>query len=229
MFGHQDDQPAPETAVEIPDELVNEAPAAEDLDNGQPSGQPTGDDSDTAADVVKPNPTDSPADNQTSEPEPDQTTDQAASPPPTDNHDDPAWQHPGTPIGDENGHEHISDIISPAGGFPKRTSYQYGPVGSNPANSSISQDDDDTAVHELIDIKQHALSELAPLIDQLDLPPEEKFHAIMMVIQATDDQNLVKAAYEAAHSIEDEKIRGQALLSIVNEINYFTAPPQPTE
>ena len=223
MFGHQDDQPAQETAVEIPDELVNEAPAAENLDSGQPSSQPSGADSGAPADIVKPDPTDSPADDGV--PEPDKATDQAASPPPADDHNDPAWQHPGTPIGDENGHEHISDIISPAGGFPKRTSYQYPDGSANPSDSSISPDADDAAVHELIDIKQHALGELAPLIDQLDLPPEEKFHAIMMVIQATDDQNLVKAAYAAAHSIEDEKIRGQALLSIVNEINYFTQQP----
>jgi len=225
MFGHQDDKPAQDTAVEIPDELVNETPAAESLDNWQPSGQPAGDDSGTTTGTIKPDPANGPIDSQAPEPAP--ASDQAASLPATDNHDDPALQHPGTPIGDENGHEHISDIISPAGGFPKRTSYQY-PVGGaspNPSDSSISTDDD-TAVHELIDIKQHALSELAPLIDQLDLPPEEKFHAIMMVIQATDDQHLVKAAYEAAHSIEDEKVRGQALLSIVNEINFFTQQPE---
>jgi hypothetical protein len=224
MFGHQDDQPAQETAVEIPEELVNEAPAAEEVDSGQPSSQPSGADSSAPADIVKPDPTDGPADD--GAPEPDKATDQAASPPPADDHNDPAGQHPGTPMGDENGHEHISDIISPAGGFPKRTSYQYPDGSTNPSDSSISPGYDDAAVHELIDIKQHALGELAPLIDQLDLPPEEKFHAIMMVIQATDDQTLIKAAYAAAHSIEDEKIRGQALLSIVNEINYFTQQPE---
>jgi hypothetical protein len=49
----------------------------------------------------------------------------------------------------------------------------------------------------------------------------------MMMIQASDDQRLVKKAYETAHSIEDEHARAQALLDIVNEINYFTNPHHP--
>jgi len=43
-----------------------------------------------------------------------------------------------------------------------------------------------------------------------------------MMIQAADDQSLIKDAYEAAQNINDEKARAQALLDIVNEINYFT-------
>jgi hypothetical protein len=42
------------------------------------------------------------------------------------------------------------------------------------------------------------------------------------MIQASDDQKLVKDAYEAAKQIPDEKARAQALLDVVNEINYFT-------
>ena len=41
-------------------------------------------------------------------------------------------------------------------------------------------------------------------------------------IQASDNQGLVQAAYQAAQAIPDEKVRAQALLDIVNEINYFT-------
>ena len=44
----------------------------------------------------------------------------------------------------------------------------------------------------------------------------------MMMIQASDDKSLVPKAYEAANSIEDEKVKAQALLDIINEINYFT-------
>jgi hypothetical protein len=119
----------------------------------------------------------------------------------------------------------IEDIISPAGGFPQQPNFQP-PIGTHsPAISPISLDDTpDTANHELIDIRQQALGELAPIIDQLDLPPEEKFHTIMMMIQASNDQTMVKPAYAAAHSIEDEKARAQALLDIINEVNYFTNP-----
>jgi len=43
-----------------------------------------------------------------------------------------------------------------------------------------------------------------------------------MMIQASDNHELVATAYEAAQQITDEKVRAQALLDIVNEINYFT-------
>lgn len=74
----------------------------------------------------------------------------------------------------------------------------------------------------LLDIKQQALQQLSPLIGHLDQDPEEKFRTTMMMIQAADNDTLIKDAYEAALQIQDEKVRAQALLDIVNEINYFT-------
>ena len=76
---------------------------------------------------------------------------------------------------------------------------------------------------DLISIKQEALSQLKPLVGHLDQTPAEKFRTTMMMIQAADDQSLIGEAYEAAKVISDEKERAQALLDIVNEINYFTA------
>jgi hypothetical protein len=75
---------------------------------------------------------------------------------------------------------------------------------------------------ELLNLKRDALSQLAPLVSHLDQTAEEKFKTTMMMIQATDDATLIKDAYEAAKQITDDKIRAQALLDIVNEINYFT-------
>lgn len=75
---------------------------------------------------------------------------------------------------------------------------------------------------DLIGIKQAALQHLTPLVDHLEQTPEEKFRTTMMMIQASDDQTLIKTAYEAAQAITDEKARAQALLDVVNEINYFT-------
>lgn len=74
----------------------------------------------------------------------------------------------------------------------------------------------------LLSIKQEAMSALSPLLDHLDQTPEEKFRTTMMMIQAADNDKLIPVAYEAAKSISDEKARAQALLDIVNEINYFT-------
>jgi hypothetical protein len=78
---------------------------------------------------------------------------------------------------------------------------------------------------DLLDIKQQALQQLSPLVGHLDQSPEEKFRTTMMMIQAADNQDLLKTAYDAAQSITDEKARAQALLDIVNEINYFTQHP----
>ena len=44
----------------------------------------------------------------------------------------------------------------------------------------------------------------------------------MMMIQATDDAAMIPQAYQAAQAITDEKVKAQALLDVVNEINYFT-------
>jgi len=85
------------------------------------------------------------------------------------------------------------------------------------------QDDASPAVSDdLLNIKQEALQQLSPLVGHLDQSPEEKFRTTMMMIQASDDQSLLKSAYETAKQITDEKVRAQALLDVVNEINYFT-------
>ena len=92
-----------------------------------------------------------------------------------------------------------------------------GPIGVPPPPSSTPD-----PTNDLIDLKSKALHQLAPLVDHLDQSPEEKFRTTMMMIQASDNQDLIKDAYEAAQAIPDEKAKAQALLDVVNEINYFT-------
>jgi hypothetical protein len=88
---------------------------------------------------------------------------------------------------------------------------------SAPATTS-----DAPASDDLLDIKQQALQQLSPLLGHLDQSPEEKFRTTMMLIQASDNDSLIKTAYDAAGQISDEKDRAQALLDVINEINYFT-------
>ena len=85
----------------------------------------------------------------------------------------------------------------------------------------VSQPKTDNA-EDLLRIKQEAMNALSPLIDHLDQSPSDKFRTTMMMIQAADNDKLIPVAYEAAKAIEDEKERAQALLDVVNEINYFT-------
>jgi len=107
------------------------------------------------------------------------------------------WQHPGLPF-DTPASVTNDSVVTPSG-------------------SST-----DASANDLIDLKQQALQQLTPLIGHLEQSPEEKFRTTMMMIQASDDQSLIKSAYDAANAISDEKARAQALLDIVNEINYFT-------
>ncbi|HEY5806147.1 MAG TPA: hypothetical protein VIS56_02045 [Candidatus Saccharimonadales bacterium] len=79
---------------------------------------------------------------------------------------------------------------------------------------------------DLLDLKQQALQQLTPLVGHLDQSPEEKFRTTMMLIQASDNQALLKDAYDAAQTITDEKTKAQALLDVINEINYFTQNKQ---
>ncbi|MEI6751236.1 MAG: hypothetical protein WCK69_01635, partial [Candidatus Saccharibacteria bacterium] len=79
---------------------------------------------------------------------------------------------------------------------------------------------------DLMDIKQKALEHLTPLVDHLDQTPEEKFRTTMMMIQASDDEKLIGSAFESAKEIKDDKERAQALLDVINEINYFSQGPE---
>ncbi len=151
----------------------------------------------------------------------------------------PAWQHPGTPLDNKGGG--VDGLLKP-GSQPAPASPPLPPATPKsliaapsppaamppvtPAPTStpvpVPSPSDDT-LHDLMTIKQKALSDLSPLIGQLDQPPEDRFRTLMMMIQASDDQSMIKVAYAVAETIEDEKIRAQALLDIVNEINYFTS------
>jgi hypothetical protein len=77
-------------------------------------------------------------------------------------------------------------------------------------------------LNDLQTIKQQALQQLSPLIQHIDQTPDAKFRLTMAMIQANDDQSLITAAYELAQQITDDKMRAQALLDVVNEVNYFT-------
>lgn len=114
-------------------------------------------------------------------------------------------------------------VVNPA--LPDNTS-PFSPLGStHPAsNDTIAAVPPAHSANDLLDIKQQALQQLTPLVGHLDQNPEEKFRTTMMMIQASDDQSLIKVAYDAAQQISDEKTKAQALLDIVNEINYFTHP-----
>jgi len=72
-------------------------------------------------------------------------------------------------------------------------------------------------------IKVSALQELRPLMQHIDLSPEERFEKYLMMLRASDDATLIQPTYEAAQKITGEKLRAQALLDVINEINYLSS------
>lgn len=89
------------------------------------------------------------------------------------------------------------------------------PIATNPVPS---RDD-------LEGVKMDAINELRPLIDKLDLPPEEKFDTYLLLIRCTDDRDLVPPAHEVAKLIADDARRAMALLDIIKEIDYLSSKP----
>ncbi len=85
---------------------------------------------------------------------------------------------------------------------------------------------DNSADQDLADVKQAALTELRPLIDKLDVDPEEKFNTYLLLVRSTDDKDLIAPAHEAAKAITDEAKKAQALLDIIKEIDFLSSPQQ---
>lgn len=116
----------------------------------------------------------------------------------------------------------LPHVAAPAMPAPSATPTSTPVVDAPPTGSSTHSSSVDDTPSDLIELKQSALQELSPLVGHLEQTPEEKFRTTMMMIQASDDQTLLPSAFAAAKGIKDEKARAQALLDVINEINYFT-------
>ncbi len=98
------------------------------------------------------------------------------------------------------------------------------PVGSVVAPAPTSA----APAGDLAGVKQAAIVELRPLVDKLNLSPDEKFDTYLLLIRSTDDHSLIGPAHEAAKAITDETKKAQALLDIIKEIDFLSAQvPQP--
>ncbi len=115
------------------------------------------------------------------------------------------------PVATDQNDEPATDVTKPAA--PE-------PVTPTPAVSAPTP----TADPALDTIKQTALNELRPLVDKLDVSPEEKFDTYLLLLRSTDDKTLIAPAHDAAVAIVDEARRAQALLDIIKEIDYFSNP-----
>ena len=117
------------------------------------------------------------------------------------------------PVATDQNDESATDITKPTTPEPVMPT----PVVSTPTPTA-------TADPALDTIKQTALNELRPLVDKLDVSPEEKFDTYLLLLRSTDDKTLIAPAHDAAVAIVDEARRAQALLDIIKEIDYFSNP-----
>jgi hypothetical protein len=117
--------------------------------------------------------------------------------------------------------EDIAPATTPKPEIPQVTVDEEGSLANLPSLTGVT-DSPNSATDDLSELKHKALEALSPLVDELDQEPEEKFSTTMMLIQASENKDLLPKAYEAAQTITDDKARAQALLDVVNEINYFS-------
>jgi hypothetical protein len=125
------------------------------------------------------------------------------------------------PVSDDND---LAKVLSGAEGqlaAPVAVTPQ--PPADPPAPEPVVEEPAPSHEHEELEIiKKHALEELRPLVDKLDLPPEEKFDILLLIIRSTDDEELVAKAHDTSIEIQDETRKAQALLDIIKEVDYFS-------
>jgi hypothetical protein len=233
IFGHQSDaaQPsAPAPSLDAPATQAAAAanPLAADPDTGVPLPV-TEQDTPHHFDVPEPSILNQPsAPGFASDPAPTSPfgSDQAASPAPAESAPDPSagapMAHLTPAFSNESAAQQPQSDPQPTQSFS-----DYAAANTpDPAPTADPSPAPTAGGDDLLNLKQQALSQLGPLVRQLDQTPEEKFRTTMMLVQSTDNASLLKDAYEAAQAITDEKVRAQALLDVVNEINYFTQQSQ---
>lgn len=68
-------------------------------------------------------------------------------------------------------------------------------------------------------VKSMALSDLRPVLESIDMPPESKFKIYKDIIEVTQDKASIEPAYTAAKAITSDKDRAEALLYIIETID----------
>lgn len=72
---------------------------------------------------------------------------------------------------------------------------------------------------DLDKVKSMALSDLRPILEKVDIAPDKKFMIYREIIELTEDKACIEPAYNAARLIEDDKVKGEALVFIVECID----------
>lgn len=72
---------------------------------------------------------------------------------------------------------------------------------------------------DLQGVKVAMMHDLFPLMDKVNVQPEQKYEIYKEMLDTTSDKSMIAAAYEAAKGIADETARAEALLYLIETID----------
>jgi hypothetical protein len=76
-----------------------------------------------------------------------------------------------------------------------------------------------SASGDLDQVKMSALNDLKPIIDRVNIAPEDKFKIYREILEDMPDKTVIEPAYNAAKQITDEAEKAEALLLVVQKID----------
>jgi len=98
-------------------------------------------------------------------------------------------------------------------------------AASSPDNTPDDSDNLNNATPQvdaaLLALKQHALEALLPIVDSMQEAPERKFEILITATRSSEDPSLLDKALGAAQQISDPNNKADALLDVLNEVNYY--------
>ena len=111
----------------------------------------------------------------------------------------------------------VRHLIITGAGMDEDQNYQ---ATDNVQDSSQTATNDENS--NLESIKSRAIEELTPIIDSLDnMDPERKFDICLTAMRYTDNHDLAEPALKAAMAIQEKGTKAEALVELINEINYL--------
>ena len=79
----------------------------------------------------------------------------------------------------------------------------------------------DEELNNLRTIRDEAINALAPNIDRMEgVDGERKIRIYMSAARITNSSKMFRLAYEAAKNIPDTVVRAEALIDVIQEVNY---------
>ena len=72
---------------------------------------------------------------------------------------------------------------------------------------------------DLASIKEAMMRDLFPLMDKVQVEPEQKYEIFKEMIETTNDKSMIAGAYEAAKGLTDETAKAEALLYLIKRVD----------